>query len=131
MLRTTLIAVAAAAAFGFATSSDALARGGHGGGGGMHFGGGMHAMSFAHHNVHFAFDHDRFRRFDRDRFHDRRFAFDHDRFDRFDRFRHRHFAFIGAPYFDDYDNGYDDGCYRRRPVSTSIGWVWRTVNVCY
>jgi hypothetical protein len=106
-----------------AITSPALARGGGGGGGGHGggMGGGMHAggmgggmrfggSGFA--GTHFAHA-GLSPRFSRSGFRDHRF-FRHDRFHRF--------AFVGAPFYDDYY----DGCWRR--AWTPYGPQW--VNAC-
>ncbi len=118
MLRTGIIALAAAVSLGAAALAPDTAAARMGGGHGGLRGGGHFA---AHHFVPRAGFH---RGFARNRFvvHNR-FAFRHHAF----RFRHRffrhRFAFAAAPFF-------DDDCLVVRHVWRPWGWTWRRVWVC-
>jgi|APCry1669192647_1035423.scaffolds.fasta_scaffold27566_2 hypothetical protein len=128
MLNKFVIGLAAVAALGLATATDASARGGfggggfHGGGGGFHgggfamggrgmSGGGMGGARFA--AMHGAGFHGGF----------------HHHFRRFSPF----FIGVGVPYYYDdyYYAGYSyDDCYRLTRVHTRYGWHWRRIDIC-
>jgi len=122
MFRKSIIGLAAVAAFGAAfVSSEASARGGHGGGhgGGFHgggFHGGFHGGGFRGGSFHGA----NFGRFNGFRHHGFR-----------GRFFAPGFAFYGVPYAYSYDDYDDFGCYRPVRVRTPYGYRWRQVYVCY